>query len=80
MADLVAAYRRGVTVEELAASFRVSQTTVLGHVRRHGVLKRDRRALSPDDVDRAAKLYAEGLSADWIAEELKVGASTVRRA
>ena len=80
VAELVAAYRRGLPVEELATSFRVNRTTVLGHVRRHGVPKRDRRALRPNDVDRAAKLYAEGRSADWVAEELKVAASTVRRA
>jgi hypothetical protein len=78
--ELVAAYRRGVPVEELATSFRVNRTTVLGHARRHGVPKRDRRALRPDDIDRAAKRYAEGWSADWLAEELKVAASTVRRA
>ncbi|MHB1776156.1 MAG: hypothetical protein ACYCU7_09230 [Acidimicrobiales bacterium] len=76
---MVAAYRQGVPVEELAASFRINRTTVLGHVRRHGVPKRDRRALQPDDVDKAAKLYSEGRSAEWVAGELQVAASTVRR-
>ena len=80
MVDLIAAYRRGVPVEELAASFRINRTTVLRQVRRHGVPKRDRRALRPDDVAKAAKLYAEGRSAEWVVEELKVAASTVRRA
>lgn len=77
--ELVAAYRQGVPVEELATSFRVNQTTVLGHVRRHGVPKRNRRAIRADDLDRAVKLYAQGRSADWIAEELEVAASTVRQ-
>lgn len=80
MADLVAAYRTGVPVEELAASFRVNRTTVLGHVRRHGVPKRDRRAIQGDDVDKAVRLYAEGRSADWVSVEMQVAASTVRRA
>jgi DNA-binding CsgD family transcriptional regulator len=78
--ELVDAYRQGVPVEELAASFQINRTTVLGHVRRHGVPKRNRRALRPDDVDRAAKLYSEGCSAEWVADELEVAASTVRRA
>ena len=77
---LVDAYRQGVPVEELAASFRINRTTVLGHVRRHGVPKRDRRALRQDDVERAVKLYPEGRSADWVAAELWVVPSTVRRA
>lgn len=80
VADLVAAYRRGVPVEELAASFRVSRTTVLGHARRQGVPKRDRRALRGDDLDRATQLYAAGQSADEVAAQLGVAASTLRRA
>ncbi|MHB8318958.1 MAG: hypothetical protein ACYDEP_07000 [Acidimicrobiales bacterium] len=80
VADLVAAYRRGVSVEGLATSFRVNRTTVLGHVRRHGVPKRDRRALKGDEVDRAVALYARGQSADVVAAQLGVAASTVRRA
>ena len=79
VADLVAAYRQGVLVEDLATSFRVNRTTVLGHVRRQGVPRRDRRALQGDDVDRAAQLYAGGGSADWVAAQLGVAASTVRR-
>jgi hypothetical protein len=80
VAELVAAYREGVPVEELAALFRVNRTTVLGHVRRHGVPKRDRRALQGDEVDQAAQLYAGGQSADWVAAQLGVAASTVRHA
>ncbi|MGC8513594.1 MAG: hypothetical protein ACP5P1_11265, partial [Acidimicrobiales bacterium] len=75
VADLIAAYRRGVPVAELAESFRINRTTVLGHVRRHGVPKRDRRALQGDEVDRAARLYAEGQSADRVAERLGVAAN-----
>ena len=80
VAELVAAYGRGVPVEELAASFGVNRTTVLGHVRRHGVPKRDRRMLRGADLDRAVGLYGEGRSADWIAAQSGVAASTVRRA
>ena len=81
LSELVAAYREGVPVDELARSFGVNRTTVLGHVRRQGVPKRDRRrALLGDDLDRAVELYCEGRSADWVAEELRVAASTVRRA
>ena len=80
VAELVAAYLMGIPVEDLAVSFRINRTTVLGHVRRHGIPKRDRRALQGDDIERAAKLYAEGRSAEWVAGELQVAASTVRRA
>lgn len=80
VAGLVAAYRKGVPVDELAASFRINRTTVLGHVRRHGIPKRDRRALQQEDVDRAVKLYREGRSAELVAADLHVAASTVRRA
>lgn len=80
VAALVAAYRKSVPVEELAASFRVNRTTVLGHVRRHGTPKRDRRALQGADLERAIELYVGGWSADWVGRELKVAASTVRRA
>ncbi|MGH9081896.1 MAG: hypothetical protein ACRDWN_00985 [Acidimicrobiales bacterium] len=54
--ELVAAYRQGIPVEDLAMSFRINRTTVLGHVRRHGIPKRDRRALQQDGVARAVKL------------------------
>ncbi|HLH68869.1 MAG TPA: hypothetical protein VKY90_07530 [Candidatus Dormibacteraeota bacterium] len=67
MAALVAAYREGVSGEDLAATFGVNRTTVLGHVRRNGVPKRDRRALRGADLDRAIELYAEGRSGDWVA-------------
>ena len=80
VADLVAAYRPGVPVEELAASSRANRTTALGHVRRHGVPKRDHRALHGEEVGRDAQLYAEGRSAEWVAAELHVAVSTVRRA
>ncbi len=80
MTELVAAYRQGVPVEELAAAFQVHRTTVIGHVRRHGVPKRERRALRGEDVGRAIQLYAEGRSADWVAAQFGVAASTVRRA
>ena len=80
VAELVAAYSQGVPVDELAAAFRINRTTVLGHVRRHEVPKRDRRALRQEDVDRATKLYDESRSAEWVAGELQVAASTVRRA
>jgi DNA-binding CsgD family transcriptional regulator len=80
VAALVAAYRRGVSVQELAASFQINRTTVLGHVGRQGVPKRYRRALQGNDINRAVTLYAEGRSTEWVADGLGVAASTVRRA
>ncbi len=58
--ELVAAYRQGIPVEELAASFQINRTTALGHAGRHGVPERDRRALRQDDLERAVRLYPEG--------------------
>lgn len=77
--ELVAAYREGLPVNELAVLFQIDRTTVLGHVRRQGVPKRDRRALGPDAVRKAVHLYGAGLSAESVAEELQVAATTVRR-
>ena len=80
VAELVAAYHRGLPVKELATSFKINRTTVLGHVRRYGAAKRDRRALQGNDINRAVKLYAEGRSAEWVTDQLGVAASTVLRA
>ena len=80
VAELVATYSRGIPADQLAASFQINRTTVLGHLRRQGIPKRDRRVLQQKDVDRAAKLYGEGRSAEWVGAELHVAASTVRRA
>ena len=41
---------------------------------------RDRSALRQDGIERAVKLYAKERSAEWVAEELDVAASTDRHA
>ena len=68
------AYRERMPVEELAAPFQINKATILGHVWRREVPKRDCRALRGDDVDGAAKPYAGRRSAQWVARELEVAA------
>jgi len=55
VADLVAAYRGGVPVDKLARSFSINRTTVLGHVRRHGIPKRNPQAGSPSTPGRRGR-------------------------
>lgn len=71
MTELVAAYRQGVGVNDLAASFGVNRTTVLGHVRRQGVPKRTRRRLHQDDLTKVVRLYLDGRSEDRLLDRLR---------
>jgi transposase-like protein len=78
IAGLVEAYRSGSTVKDLAATHGIHRTTVLEHLKRQQVPRR-RSKLNPVDINKAARMYAEGRSGEAIAIELRVGASTVRR-
>jgi len=60
---LIAAYKEGNSVAQLVARFNVNRTTVLAHLDRNSVPRRQTGPkLSAEDVARAAGLYRDGLS------------------
>jgi len=75
---LVAGYKAGRTMKELAAEFGIHRVTVSRHLRRTGVAVRGSR-LGERESREAAALYAAGWSAARVAERLGVCADTVLR-
>lgn len=74
---LVAAYRDGVTVYELARRFGIHRSTVGKHLQARGV-DTTPPGLAPEDVPVAAELYRQGWSLAKIAGKFGTTASTVR--
>jgi plasmid maintenance system antidote protein VapI len=77
--ELVAAYRAGSTLRELAARYGVHRNTVRRLVAFAGVTPRY-RALGPGEVVEAARMYASGMSLAAVGGLLGVHANTVRSA
>lgn len=76
--DLVAAYREGARVKELATTFGVHRTTVTAVLRRCGVRLRP-VGLGIDQLEEAYRLYAEGWSVARLGEYFGVDGTTVWR-
>ncbi len=74
--QLVADYRAGRTVYELAAQFGINRKAVSKHLHARGVTMR-MRGLSPAQIDEAVRLYGEGASLARIGQKLGVDAGTV---
>jgi hypothetical protein len=79
IADLAKAYAEGELLDQLVARFKVHPTTIEKHVRAAGVPKR-LHWIGPRQLEHAIELYRDGRSVKFIANELGVGATTVRRA
>ena len=77
--DLVAGYKRGNTVYQLADEFRINRETVSLILRRQGVAIRH-RSLGPEQVVQASELYANGLSLARVAETMGVTRGAVSKA
>ena len=76
--DLVAAYRAGATISQLAVKFSIHRTTVAGHLDRHGVPHHnEQRAWDDELLTQAAELYASGLSLAGVADQFGIDAQTV---
>jgi DNA-directed RNA polymerase specialized sigma24 family protein len=71
VAALVAAYRAGSTLEEVASIFSVHEQTAVAHLDRHGIPRR-RHGLSAAQVAEALQLYEEGWSLGQIGERFGV--------
>jgi transposase-like protein len=72
-------YQVGATINELTGRFRVNRTTVMRHLDRAGVETRYRR-LTLEQIEEAARLYAEGWSLARLGERLGVSRGTVLNA
>lgn len=75
---LVAAYRNGAPLRELAESFGVHESTVRGHLVRNGVAKRPYRRLRDEDLRVASELYLDGQSLRSVAEAIGISREAVR--
>ncbi|WP_280317116.1 hypothetical protein [Nocardia wallacei] len=81
VAELVDAYRRGVSMVELGRRFEMHRNTVEAHLRRAGVMKRPKVKMTPQLTERATRLYVEEVwTTARIGKELGVDASTVAKA
>jgi transposase-like protein len=76
--ELVAAYRAGAMVKDLAARFGVHRMTVGQHLATRGVDTKP-PGLHPTEVSVAAELYRAGWPLARIAEKFDTTASTVHR-
>jgi DNA-directed RNA polymerase specialized sigma24 family protein len=76
---LVAGYKAGRTVYELADTLKISKTTVSKHLERQGVPRR-MQSLNQEQVDKAIEMYGRGLSLAKIAPTLGCDPGTVRLA
>ena len=77
--DLVAQYRRGATLVELASVFGVNRRTVATHLTRREVTIR-RGRFDSSRIHEAADLYLSGLTLVEVGMKVGSGPQTVRRA
>ncbi len=81
VAELVEAYRHGVSMVKLAKQYGLHRNTVEAHLRRSGVTIRPVVKMTPALVERATKLYIEQMwTTARIGKEFGVDASTVAKA
>ncbi len=74
---VLAAYRAGELVRDIAARFGISRTTVMGHVTREGVPRRRDCDWTPEELAVTARLYAEGYSLTEVGRRFGCDKSTV---
>ena len=77
--DLVAQYREGATLVELASLFGVNRRTVATHLTRREVTIR-RGRFDPSRIHEAADLYLSGLTLVEVGVKVGAGPQAVRRA
>jgi DNA-binding CsgD family transcriptional regulator len=79
IADLVAGYKNGATVYQLAGQYQIHRNTVSKLLELQGVPRRG-RPLSPVQIEQVVALYASGQSLAKIAPKLECDPGTVRLA
>ena len=77
---MVGDYESGQPVRQLVRTYAIHRTTVLDHLERRGVVRRQNvRKMTDDSVLRAAHMYANGVSLVNVGEAFDVNAATIRR-
>lgn len=79
IAELVARYNGGEHTPALSREYGISKTGLLLLFRAEGVSLR-RRAMTPQDAERAVRLYESGLTVDEVVEQIGYSYSTIQRA
>jgi len=77
--ELVAGYRVGATIYQLATEFRIHRSTVSLLLERQRIPRRN-RPLSPTQIEQARVLYVTGQSLAKVGRQLGCDANTVRLA
>lgn len=81
VAELVDAYQAGATIAELGDRFHVNPTTVVRHLERHGVARRQpQRSLSDAQIEEASRLYQDGWQTAQLGRRFGVATETMRLA
>ena len=76
--NLIAAYRTGVNITQLAAEYAIHRTTVAAHLDRHGVPRHcEETAWNDESLGQAAERYATGSSLADVADQFGIDAQTV---
>lgn len=75
--ELIAAYKAGAMVNQLAQRFGIARQTVSQILKRHGVALR-MRGLTTQQIDEAVQLYEGGWSLERIGKRMGVDDMTVR--
>lgn len=78
VAELVAAWQGGASQKELVVFYHISRSTLMEHLRRAKVPPR--RALRPEDIQEAVRLYSQGWSLAKLGEKFDVAGATVATA
>jgi hypothetical protein len=78
IAELVQAYRDGVSTPELGRRYELGHGSVIKILHSHGVVMRN-QGLAGDDVATAAALYRDGTTLAQLGEQFGVSPNAVRR-
>jgi len=80
IARVVARYQDGQSINALAQEFGINRKTVMGHLQRSGIERRQNpRKMTDAEVNAAAARYAAGASLAVVATEFGIGDRTLRR-
>ena len=77
VSDLIARYREGATVYELAVEFNCHRTTVAERLKGEGIVMR-RQSPTAETVDAMIHSYESGLSLTEVGKQLGFSANTIR--
>ena len=77
--QLVIIYQSGRTVNDLADDFQVNRTTVMAHLRRAGVPRRESK-IGDTQLSEVVECYFAGQTLVQVADQFGVDGETIRRA